>query len=67
MTGSKSANGKEKTSKKKSKEEDVQEGNVEENAPKVDEDDSDFVEQEDNFDDLADRFESSYNFRFEEP
>ncbi|KIM31167.1 hypothetical protein M408DRAFT_65240 [Serendipita vermifera MAFF 305830] len=33
----------------------------------VPEEDLDEIEEEDNFDDLADRFESSYNFRFEEP
>jgi len=31
------------------------------------EEDLELVEVEDEFDDLADRFESSYNFRFEEP
>jgi len=31
------------------------------------EEESDVIEEEDEFDDLNDRFESSYNFRFEEP
>jgi protein KRI1 len=31
------------------------------------EEDLDSVDEEDDFDDLTERFESSYNFRFEEP
>lgn len=31
------------------------------------EEDLDMIENEDEFDDINDRFESSYNFRFEEP
>lgn len=67
VTESKSVNGKAAPSKqKKHKEEELDEILQGQDLPD-DEENSDFVELEDEFDDLADRFESSYNFRFEEP
>lgn len=64
VTGSKPTNG-----KQSSKE--VKDDSGEESAVDVQKalngSDSDLVEEEDSFDDLNDRFESSYNFRFEEP
>lgn len=61
ITGSRKSNGKSKEQASTSE----KEGDTDGSDPEVD--GADLQSDDDEFDDIAERFESSYNFRFEEP